>query len=87
MKKYTKRISPLGWHGIYFATICLVASFIFYGIGRRVESRRGPAVPGSDGSFEQMDYLDALFLGVTSATGAGLVNVGFPSCSYYTPSC
>lgn len=55
--------------------MCLVASFIFYGVGRNVESKLGDA----DGIGERMSYLDALFLGVTSATGAGLGNVRLPS--------
>ncbi|KAI5842328.1 cation transport protein-domain-containing protein [Tricharina praecox] len=64
-------IGTLGWHAIYFSAMCLVASFIFYGVGRNVESKLGDA----DGIGERMSYLDALFLGVTSATGAGLGNV------------
>lgn len=50
---------------VYFSTLCLIASVIFYGVGKRAGARKG----------EEMGYLDALFLGVTSATGAGLGNV------------
>lgn len=50
---------------VYFLTLCLIASVIFYGVGKRAGARKG----------EEMGYLDALFLGVTSATGAGLGNV------------
>jgi len=65
-------IGPFGWHAVYFSVLCLLASFIFYGVGRRVEGKLGEA----GGTGERMSYLDALFLGVTSATGAGLGNVG-----------
>jgi Trk-type K+ transport system membrane component len=41
----------------------LLAAILFYGVGRRV------------GGDAQMSFLDAVFLGVTSATGAGLGNV------------
>ncbi|KAI5786157.1 cation transport protein-domain-containing protein [Pyronema domesticum] len=58
-------LGPFGWHAVYFASICLVASWILYGVGARAGAKRG----------EKLGYLDAVFLGVTSATGAGLGNV------------
>jgi hypothetical protein len=69
-----KRIGPLGWHGIYFTILCLLSSVLLYAVGR------GGIV--ADGPDEKMGYLDAVFLDVTSVTGAGLINVGsrpFPS--------
>ncbi|KAF8245049.1 TrkH-domain-containing protein [Wilcoxina mikolae CBS 423.85] len=60
-----RRLGPLGWHAVYFSILCLIASVIFYAVGKRKGAQAG----------EKLDYLDAVFLGVTSATGAGLGNV------------
>ncbi|KAI5812903.1 cation transport protein-domain-containing protein [Pyronema omphalodes] len=58
-------LGPFGWHAVYFVSISLIASWILYGVGARTGARQG----------EKLGYLDAVFLGVTSVTGAGLGNV------------
>lgn len=59
---------PVGGHVVYFFCLCVVSSVLFYFAGRR-------AGASDDALGEKMGLLDAVFLSVTSATGAGLNNV------------
>ena len=72
-----KGLGPLGWHVLYFFVLCLVASVLLYGVGQGAEAAGAGQQKQQYGAG--MGYLDAVFLGVTSITGAGLANVSLGS--------
>lgn len=74
-------LGPLGWHALYFFVLCLIASVMLYGVGQRAAAA-GTSQGQQYGA--RMGYLDAVFLGVTSITGAGLSNVSLSSLPFFS---